>query len=158
MRSAVRSRLSPPKQKVIPKGMAFLFCMDMKGARSLRFDHKHFAGHRPAAALCAADRLPIWQTEMRSGTEPTKLAEYQLAFVQKIKRKSDRHGGGKAAGVSRLSVYLSFSIIGRIFAVVQPAKSIRIPRFACARRWKQIRICRMSFVLLYEKLYRIFRQ
>lgn len=42
--------------------------------------------------------------------------------------------------------------------VVQPAESVRVPRLACARRWKQIWIYRMSFVLLYEKLYRFFWQ
>ena len=42
--------------------------------------------------------------------------------------------------------------------VVQPAKSVRIPRFACARRREQIWIYRMSFVLLYEKFYRVLRQ
>ena len=40
--------------------------------------------------------------------------------------------------------------------IMQPTESIRIPRFACARRWKQIWIYRMSFVLLYEKLYCFF--
>ena len=37
--------------------------------------------------------------------------------------------------------------------IMQPAEAIRIPRFTCAWRWEQIRICRMAFVLLYEKLY-----
>ena len=42
--------------------------------------------------------------------------------------------------------------------IMQPAESIRIPRFTCAWRWEQIWIYRMSFVLLYEKLYRFFWQ
>ena len=42
--------------------------------------------------------------------------------------------------------------------IMQPAESIRVPRFTRARRWEQIWIYRMSFVLLYEKLYRFFWQ
>ena len=42
--------------------------------------------------------------------------------------------------------------------VMEPAESIRVPRFTRARRWEQIWIYRMSFVLLYEKLYRFFWQ
>ena len=37
--------------------------------------------------------------------------------------------------------------------VVQPAESIRVPRFTRARRWEQIRIRRVFFMLLYKKLY-----
>ena len=39
-------------------------------------------------------------------------------------------------------------------SIVQPAKSVRIPRLACARRWEQIWIYRMSCVFFHEKLYR----
>ena len=42
--------------------------------------------------------------------------------------------------------------------IMQPAKSIRVPRFTRARRWEQIRICRMAFVFFHEKLYRILRE
>ena len=42
--------------------------------------------------------------------------------------------------------------------VMESAKSVRVPRFTRARRWEQIWIYRMSFVLLYEKLYRFFWQ
>ena len=42
--------------------------------------------------------------------------------------------------------------------IMQPTESIRIPRLSRARRWEQIWIYRMSFVLLYEKLYRFFWQ
>ena len=37
--------------------------------------------------------------------------------------------------------------------VVQPAESIRVPRFPSTRRWEQIRIRRVFFMLLYKKLY-----
>ena len=42
--------------------------------------------------------------------------------------------------------------------IMQSAEAIRVPRFTRARRWEQIWIYRMSFVLLYEKLYRFFWQ
>ena len=37
--------------------------------------------------------------------------------------------------------------------IVQPAKSVRIPRLPSTRRWEQIRIRRVFFMLLYKKLY-----
>ena len=40
--------------------------------------------------------------------------------------------------------------------IMQPAESIRVPRFTCAWRWEQIRICRMSCVFFYKKFYCIF--
>ena len=39
--------------------------------------------------------------------------------------------------------------------IVQPAKSVRIPCLACARRWEQIWIRRVAFMFLYEKFYRV---
>ena len=71
----------------------FFVLPEMNGARSLRFDRSDFAAckRRIFFAKCA-----------------------------KIERKSDRHGGGAAAGVSRLSVYFRFLIIDRIFAVMRP--------------------------------------
>ena len=39
--------------------------------------------------------------------------------------------------------------------IMQPAESIRIPRFTCAWRWEQIRIRRVAFMFLYEKFYRV---
>ena len=37
--------------------------------------------------------------------------------------------------------------------IMQPAESIRIPRFTCAWRWEQIRIRRVFFMLLYKKFH-----
>ena len=37
--------------------------------------------------------------------------------------------------------------------VVKSAEAVRIPRFARAWRWEQIRIRRVFFMLLYKKLY-----
>ena len=42
--------------------------------------------------------------------------------------------------------------------VVKSAEAVRIPRFACAWRWEQIRIRRVTFMFFYEKFHRIFRQ
>ena len=93
MRSAVRSRLSPPKQKVIPEGMAFLFWLGIRGARS--------AVVRPNAFL------------------RRKSAAFSACNAENI-RKCNRHGGGAAAGVSRLSFHFLFSNNECIFAVMRP--------------------------------------
>ena len=42
--------------------------------------------------------------------------------------------------------------------VVKSAEAVRVPRLSRARRWEQIRICRMSCVFFHEKLYRILRE
>ena len=40
--------------------------------------------------------------------------------------------------------------------IMQPAESIRVPRLSRARRWEQIRIRRVAFMLFYKKFYCIF--
>ena len=70
----------------------FLLYPDMSGVRNLRFDRLHFCGTK---------------------------ALFFLHEMQKNIGKCNRHGGGKAAGVSRLSVCFPFPIIGRIFAVMR---------------------------------------
>ena len=42
--------------------------------------------------------------------------------------------------------------------VVKSAEAVRIPRFACAWRWEQIRIRRVTFMFFREKLCRILRE
>ena len=42
--------------------------------------------------------------------------------------------------------------------IMQPAESVRVPRFTRARRWEQIWIYRMSFMFLNKKFHRVFRQ
>ena len=42
--------------------------------------------------------------------------------------------------------------------IMQPAKSIRVPRFPSTWRWEQIRIRRVPFMFFYEKFYRVLRQ
>ena len=37
--------------------------------------------------------------------------------------------------------------------VMEPAESIRIPRFPSTWRWEQIRICRMAFVFFHKKFH-----
>ena len=37
--------------------------------------------------------------------------------------------------------------------VVKSAETVRVPRFSCARRWKQIRIRRMAFVFFHKKFH-----
>ena len=37
--------------------------------------------------------------------------------------------------------------------IMQPAEAIRVPRLSRARRWEQIRICRMAVMFFYEKFY-----
>ena len=37
--------------------------------------------------------------------------------------------------------------------IMQPAESVWVPRFACARRWEQIWIRRLAFVFFHKKFY-----
>ena len=48
-----------------------------------------------------------------------KSAAFSACNAENI-RKCNRHGGGAAAGVSRLSFHFPFSKINRIFAVMRP--------------------------------------
>ena len=73
--------------------MAFLFWLGIRGARS--------AVVRPNAFL------------------RRKSAAFSACNAENI-RKCNRHGGGAAAGVSRLSFHFPFSKISRIFAVMRP--------------------------------------
>ena len=73
--------------------MAFLFWLGIRGARS--------AVVRPNAFL------------------RRKSAAFSACNAENI-RKCNRHGGGAAAGVSRLSFHFLFSKNDRIFAVMRP--------------------------------------
>ena len=76
-----------------PEGMAFLFWLGIRGARS--------AVVRPNAFL------------------RRKSAAFSACNAENI-RKCNRHGGGAAAGVSRLSFHFPFSKISHISLVMRP--------------------------------------
>ena len=109
---------TPPKQKSHSVRNGFFVLPEMNGARTLRFDHKHFAGQRPEAALCAAGLLPIWQKEMRRGTEAAQPPEYRSdfaackrrIFAKNAQKSKENPTGTEQAQLAEYPAYLPNSL------------------------------------------------
>ncbi len=100
-RSAVRSRLSPPKQKVIPNGMAFVLSWDKRARKTPWFDGSYSCGAQ-APLFCASaqktGKIRTARRRHRSRSIPLISTKQKTSF-----RMSQRVE--KASQVCRLSAF-----------------------------------------------------
>ena len=129
MRSAVRSRLSPPTKRAFRKERPFLLVEnEQREKRCAVRPSKSSARKRGGCISCgrfgAAKKDSGRHGANEVGGVPNaflrrKSAAFSAFHAENI-RKCNRHGGGAAAGVSRLSFHFPFSKISRISLVMRP--------------------------------------
>ena len=129
MRSAVRSRLSPPTKRAFRKERPFLLVEnEQREKRCAVRPSKSSARKRGGCISCgrfgAAKKDSRRHGANEVGGVPVGFCGVQTphfcAKCAKIKRKSDRHGASEACGVSRLSIYFSFPMISCISSLTGP--------------------------------------
>ena len=129
MRSAVRSRLSPPTKRAFRKERPFLLVEnEQREKRCAVRPSKSSARKRGGCISCGR----FGEAKKDSGRHgANEVGGVPIAFLRRESaafsafhaeniRKCNRHGGGAAAGVSRLSFHFLFSKNGRISSVMRP--------------------------------------